>query len=75
MIGRNKRDQLRICWQQYGFILRFPEGKEDIPEDSYEPWHIRYIDDPAKAEEITSKGLTLEEYLGEAQADNFRTNV
>ena len=49
----------------YGFILRYLEGKEDITGYSYEPWHIRYIDDVALAKEITARGITLEEYLEE----------
>ena len=49
----------------YGFILRFLEGKEDITSYSYEPWHIRYIDDPDTAKEIMNSGVTLEEYLGD----------
>ena len=46
----------------YGFILRYPKGKEEITGYEYEPWHLRYVgvDD---AKEITEKGLTLEEYL------------
>ena len=47
---------------EYGFILRYPEGKEDITKVSYEPWHIRYVGEEI-AREITDKGLTLEEYL------------
>lgn len=48
---------------EYGYIVRFPEGKEAITGYKYEPWHIRYVGvDTAK--EITSLGLTLEEYLG-----------
>lgn len=49
----------------YGFILRYPEGKEQITGYGYEPWHIRYLDNADLAKEITEKGLTLEEYLGE----------
>ena len=49
---------------EYGFILRYLEGKEHITGYGYEPWHIRYIDDPGKAKEITEKGCTLEGYLG-----------
>ena len=46
----------------YGFILRYPEGKEDITGYSYEPWHLRYVGaDLAKV--ITEEGLTLEEYI------------
>lgn len=48
----------------YGFILRYLEDKEYITGYGYEPWHIRYIDDTAKAKEITDKGITFEEYLG-----------
>ena len=47
----------------YGFILRYPEGKEDITGYMYEPWHIRYVGSPQLAREITAAG-TLEEYLG-----------
>ena len=49
---------------EYGFILRYLEGKEHITGYGYEPWHIRYIDDPDKAKEIMDKGQTLEGYLG-----------
>lgn len=48
---------------KYGFILRFPEGKEKITGVSYEPWHIRYVGTPETAEEITEQNKTLEEYL------------
>jgi D-alanyl-D-alanine carboxypeptidase len=50
------------CWR-YGFILRYPAGKEEITGISYEPWHFRYVGVPA-AQEITEAGLCLEEYLG-----------
>lgn len=50
---------------EYGFIIRFPKGKEDITGYQYEPWHIRYVGQPA-ADEIYKKGITLEEYLGKA---------
>ena len=47
----------------HGFILRYLEGREDVTGYSYEPWHIRYIGDPAAAKEIMETGVTLEEYL------------
>ena len=47
----------------YGFIIRFPDGKEDITGYQYEPWHIRYVGVDI-AREIMSQGLCLEEYLG-----------
>ncbi|MFU0791197.1 D-alanyl-D-alanine carboxypeptidase family protein [Virgibacillus proomii] len=46
----------------YGFIIRFPKGKEDITKYQYEPWHIRYVGKKA-AKEIMENNLTLEEYL------------
>ena len=42
----------------YGFILRYLDGKEDITTYSYEPWHIRYIDDVDTAKEIMAAGIT-----------------
>ena len=50
---------------EFGFILRFPEYGEKITGYAYEPWHIRYLDSPEIAKEITDKGITLEEYLGQ----------
>ena len=47
----------------YGFILRYLEGKDDITGYAYEPWHLRYVGSSKVAKEITDKGLTLEEYL------------
>ena len=46
----------------FGFILRYPEGKEKITGYSYEPWHIRYVGKDV-AEYICKNNLTLEEYL------------
>ena len=55
---------------EYGFILRYPPGKEHITGYSYEPWHFRYIQDRLCARFITEQGLTLEEYLrGEKAAE------
>lgn len=47
---------------EYGFIIRYPEGKEDITGYSYEPWHIRYVGKDA-AKVITERDITLEEFL------------
>ncbi|MEX2416493.1 MAG: M15 family metallopeptidase [Paenibacillaceae bacterium] len=46
---------------EYGFIIRYPEGKQDITGYKYEPWHLRYVGTTV-AQEIAEKGLTLEEY-------------
>lgn len=47
---------------KFGFILRYPDGKEDITGYNYEPWHIRYVGKDI-AKEIYMKNITLEEYL------------
>ncbi len=48
---------------EYGFIIRYPKGKDSITGYIYEPWHIRYLGvDVATA--VYNSGLTLEEYLG-----------
>ena len=49
----------------YGFILRYLEGKENITWYSYEPRHLRYVWDVNVAKEIMENGLTLEEYLAQ----------
>ena len=53
----------------HGFILRYLEDKEHITGYGYEPWHIRYIGDPDIAEDLMSKGMTLEECLGSVKRD------
>ena len=47
---------------EYGFIIRFPEGKEKITGYAYESWHIRYVG-IEHATNMYEQGLTLEEYL------------
>ena len=47
---------------KYGFIIRYPKGKESITGYQYEPWHIRYVG-VEHATNIMTKNLTLEEYL------------
>lgn len=51
----------RICGE-YGFILRYPYGKEEITGIHYEPWHLRYVGAP-HAQLMMRSGLTLEEYI------------
>lgn len=53
---------------EFGFIIRFPKGKEDITGYQYEPWHIRYVG-LASAREIHERNLTLEEFLQEYGMD------
>ena len=49
---------------EYGFIQRYPEGKESITGIAYEPWHYRYVGEEL-AREIHALGCTLEEYLNQ----------
>ena len=46
---------------KYGFILRYPKGKEDITGIQYEPWHFRYVGVDV-ATSIYNQRSTLEEY-------------
>ncbi|MBQ8135312.1 MAG: M15 family metallopeptidase [Clostridia bacterium] len=62
-IGTPEAQWLAENSYRYGFIIRYPEGKEDITGYSYEPWHIRYVGKEF-AETIYKSGLTLEEYFG-----------
>lgn len=50
------------CWK-YGFIIRYPKGKENITGYKYESWHIRYVGKEL-AKVLTQSGQTLEEYFG-----------
>ena len=52
---------LKRCAPLYGFILRYPKGKEHITGYGWEPWHIRYVT-RSLALYLTLTGLTLEEY-------------
>ncbi|MCM1190590.1 MAG: M15 family metallopeptidase [bacterium] len=47
---------------KYGFILRYPAGKEAVTGIGHEPWHFRYVGVP-HAEIMAENGLTLEEYM------------
>lgn len=48
---------------RFGFIVRYPQGKEGVTGYIWEPWHLRYLGvDIATA--VYNSGLSLEEYLG-----------
>lgn len=47
---------------RFGFIIRYPKGKEDITGYMYEPWHIRYLGTDISTD-VYESGLTLEEYF------------
>jgi LAS superfamily LD-carboxypeptidase LdcB len=51
---------------RFGFIVSYPEGKEDVTGYAYEPWHIRYVG-RGTAEDVRESGKTLHEYLLESR--------
>lgn len=53
--------QFRERAADYGFVLRYPAGKENITGIGHEPWHFRYVGVP-HARIMTEQGMTLEEY-------------
>lgn len=48
----------------FGFIIRYPEGKEHITGYAYEPWHLRYVGEWI-AREVYENDITLEQYFEE----------
>lgn len=54
---------------KYGFILRYPLGKEHITGYQYEGWHYRYVGREI-SNYIYKNNLTLEEYINELNKDN-----
>lgn len=69
LLNRTQENTPENKWLQkhckdYGFVLRYPKGRETVTGYSYEPWHFRYVGKKA-AKEITRRGITLEEYVRE----------
>jgi len=54
---------------EYGFIIRFPEGKQSITGYKYEPWHIRYVGKDIAAS-VYERDITLEEYYDAVPVSN-----
>ena len=66
MIEEQKETDPEIMWlfnncYKFGFILRYPKGKEEITGFSFEPWHFRYVG-LELAQELHENNQTLEEY-------------
>lgn len=53
---------------QYGYLLRYPDNKQNTTKIIYEPWHFRYVGKP-HAEYMTKNNLVLEEYLSLLQKE------
>ncbi len=54
----------------YGFILRYKEGRRDVTGYAYEPWHFRYVGYP-HSEYIQDNDIVLEEYLDILHTHDF----
>jgi len=66
MIEEQNENDPEIRWlfsnsYKYGFILRYPKGKEKITGFNFEPWHFRFVDKKL-AKKIFTDNITLEEY-------------
>jgi len=53
---------LKANAHRFGFIIRYPEGKQAVTGYSYEPWHFRYVGADLAAE-LQKSGLTMEEHF------------
>jgi zinc D-Ala-D-Ala carboxypeptidase len=76
-VGRpDQKCELEICFgdtpegawvkahaHEYGFVIRYEQGKEDITTYQYEPWHLRYVGAELAAE-LRDTGQTMEEFFG-----------
>lgn len=58
---------LRQNAARYGFIFRYPDGKEDVTGYAWEPWHLRYVGIEV-AEYIQQNNMALEEFIQEKDA-------
>lgn len=66
-LNENFKETEEFLWlkknaHKYGFILRYPENREDITNFKFAPWHFRYVG-VENAKIINEKNITLEEFL------------
>ncbi len=54
----------------HGFIIRYPEGAQDITGFSYEPWQLRYVGEETAAA-VVAQDVTLEEYWDQPAAPDY----
>ena len=62
-VQTNEGKWLAANAHRYGFVLRYPSGKEDITGYKHEPWHFRYVGKEL-AIQIKQTGKTLEQFFG-----------
>lgn len=56
---------------EYGFVIRYPEGKTEVTGYQYEPWHVRYVGTSLATEMHDTGVQTLEEFFGWPPAPNY----
>lgn len=56
--------------EEFGYIIRYPEGAEEITGFQYEPWHLRYVGEET-ARDVSERGVTLEEYWAQPPAPDY----
>lgn len=62
---------LRENGYKYGFIIRYPRGKESVTGYSYEPWHMRWVGKELSQEMQRTGVQTLEEFFGLPAAPDY----
>lgn len=83
-IFQSQKCRLKICFgeeaagvfvaehaHEFGFIVRYPDGKQDITGYQYEPWHLRYVGVELAAEMRRTGVTTLEEFFGLPAAPDY----
>mgnify|MGYP001739125845 FL=1 len=70
------RDTLAGQWlvknaPRYGYILRFPDGRQSVTGYRFEPWHYRYVGVQIAQEYMSSGAKTFEEFIGTGAAPDY----
>lgn len=70
------RDTLAGQWlvknaPRYGYILRFPDGRQSVTGYRFEPWHYRYVGVQIAQEYASSGAKTFEEFIGTGAAPDY----
>lgn len=70
------RDTLAGQWlaknaPRYGYILRFPDGRQSVTGYRFEPWHYRYVGVQLAQEYVASGAKTFEEFIGTGAAPDY----
>ena len=68
--GTGEYAWINVNCHEYGFIVRYEQGKEELTGIWDEPWHFRYVGVP-HASKIRELGLCMEEYMTYLQDFTF----